>query len=140
MLSQRKWQPDSLGYAVGKIGGKKVKMHRIVMQAKEGEIVDHINGIVTDNRRENLRIVNAYQSSVNRASVAKTSQYKGVYFSSKTIKGKVYGYWYAKVKKHGKDMYRKGFKTELEAALAYDVAALEHHGEYARLNFPKIID
>ena len=37
---------------------KKIKLHRFIMNAKEGEIIDHISGNVLDNRIQNLRKVN----------------------------------------------------------------------------------
>lgn len=41
-------------------------MHRVIMGAKKGQIVDHINMNGLDNRRANLRFVDKYQSMQNR--------------------------------------------------------------------------
>lgn len=41
-------------------------MHRFLLSAKRGRIVDHINGDGLDNRRANLRLVDKYQSAQNR--------------------------------------------------------------------------
>jgi hypothetical protein len=39
---------------------------RLILNAKKGEIIDHINRDPLDNRRCNLRIVTARQSNLNR--------------------------------------------------------------------------
>jgi hypothetical protein len=43
-----------------------VSLSRFVMNAKEGEIIDHINRNPLDNRRKNLRIVNKRQNNLNK--------------------------------------------------------------------------
>lgn len=44
-----------------------VRMHRLVMGACLGQIVDHINRNSLDNRKENLRFVTARENSLNRS-------------------------------------------------------------------------
>lgn len=143
-LKMFRWKPGKDGYAQAKSKRVWIKMHRIVIGAKEGEIVDHINGNVKDNRYENLRIVDHYQNSANRRRVeGGTSQYKGVYRYTQKVKKEnmiyEYTYWWAKLKKEGKVVYRQRFNTEFEAAKAYDEQAIKWHGEYARLNFPQLV-
>src|SRR5581483_5558367 len=55
-------------YARGKPrgGGKSITMHRYLMGAKEGEVVDHINFNTLDNRRENLRVVTPSENCVHQ--------------------------------------------------------------------------
>ena len=63
------------------------RMHRLILNAKKGEIVDHINRDGLDNRRQNLRIVNFAQNRMNARKIAKgTSIYKGVYFTKQRNK------------------------------------------------------
>lgn len=124
----RKWCVDSTtGYAVAKIDGKKVSFHRLVTQAKEGEIVDHINGDKLDNRMANFRFVDRFQHAQNRASFVGLSRYKGVSRRS-------YGRWVASIRHEGRTLGLGEYDTEEAAAEAYNRAAKELWGEYARLN------
>ena len=106
-------------------------MHRFIMKAERGQIVDHINGNTLDNRKENLRIVTAQQNSQNRlrtVSPGKTSNFKGVSWNKQRQK------WFAGIRADGVTHRLGFFDDEIEAALAYDAAAKIHHGEYARTN------
>lgn len=49
-----------------RIGKSQQLLHRMVIGAQPGEIVDHINGDGLDNRRANLRIVTAAENAANR--------------------------------------------------------------------------
>src|SRR3990167_6471716 len=55
LLNQYKWFIKSNGYVTTKIKGKFILLHRLVMKAKEGEEIAHINKNKLDNRRSNLR-------------------------------------------------------------------------------------
>lgn len=120
-------------YAVTKktIDGKrnKFRMHRVIMNASKGEIVDHINRNTLDNRLENLRIVTNSQNRMNiiRKNIG-TSIYKGVYWS------KQYRCYIAQLRKDSKRYILGRFDNEMDAALAYNNAAEKMFGEYARLN------
>jgi hypothetical protein len=70
-LSQWKWRLGSGGYArrTQALPNKKkaiITMHRLIISAQRGEIVDHLNRVRLDNRRSNLRIVDYYESAANR--------------------------------------------------------------------------
>ena len=134
-LSKNKWYVGSCGYATRniKVGmrQKRIQMHHTIMPPAEGFYVDHINGDRLDNRRCNLRLVNPRQSRMN-SGLRRTSRsgYKGVTLIRKN------GSWQAQIKAPDKNIYLGVYKTAEDAARAYDKAALEHFGEYARLNFP----
>ncbi len=105
-------------------GSKRMLLHRAILNAPVDMQVDHINGDPLDNRRENLRLATPSQNSANY----KTREYKGVRRRWRKYSARV---------QHGGEVKHLGmFSTAEEAARAYDRAAFEIWGEYARLNFP----
>jgi hypothetical protein len=108
-----------------------IYMHREIVGAKPGQQVDHINGDALDNRRGNLRICTISQNNQNRyANTGASSQYKGVCWDKGADK------WRATITAGGRRKYLGTFEDEREAALAYDAAARELFGEFARPNLP----
>jgi hypothetical protein len=94
--------------------------------------VDHINGDGLDNRRANLREVTNAQNHFNRAkSRIGSSQYKGVCWHRARRR------WRADIMRDGRSRTLGYFDDEEAAARAYDAAARELFGEYARPNFPE---
>jgi hypothetical protein len=129
-LSVTKWADDSSGYAIRKVKGKTTteKMHRLIIDVKEGEHVDHINGIPWDNRKENLRIATARQNAANKGPYSTNkSGYKGVAVYKN-------GRWTAQITVNYRKLHLGCFDDPKEAALAYNEAAIAHFGEYAKLN------
>ena len=107
----------------------KTKLHRFILNAKNGEIVDHINNDPLDNRKENLRICTIAQNSRNRKKRCNSNcKYKGVNYHKRLKK------YQANITLDYKRKHLGTFETELEAAIAYNEAALKYHGEYALLN------
>lgn len=75
-INHRKWYADPSRHThyarmeVTKKGEKaRVYMHRLIIGAKKGQVVDHINGDGLDNRRANLRICSYSRNGLNRARV-----------------------------------------------------------------------
>ena len=90
---------------------------------------DHVNGLTLDNRRANLREVTSSQNSMNRgAGNGWSSRYKGVHYFRRT------GRWRAYITFGRKQKHLGYFSTEREAAEAYNAAAIELFGDFARLN------
>lgn len=121
-------------YVVGGdwINGRMVqrRFHRVIMSAPSGMQVDHINGNTLDNRRCNLRICTSAENGRNRKPrKGGSSGYKGVCWNKPAQK------WQARIMVGGKSISLGYFDDEVEAARAYDAAACEFHGDFARLNF-----
>lgn len=105
-------------------------MHRIIMGLPLGDPrkVDHRDGNGLNNTRDNLRVGSQSQNRANSTKrKAAQSQYKGVMRCGKKWRAQICA---------GKQRYLGVFSSEIAAALAYDSAALEKFGEFAKLNFP----
>jgi len=107
-----------------------VCLHRLIMNAPKGLVVDHINGDSLDNRRANLRLATHSQNQCNKRKRKNTSsQFIGVFFNKKRRS------WWSQIRVNGKSLWLGCFDSEIDAAKAYDAAAKKYHGEFARLNF-----
>jgi len=121
-------------YAVANIRketGKKglIFLHRFLIPVPKGKFVDHINGNGLDNRRSNLRIASTQQNTRNaRKKKGTVSKYKGVSFHKQNKN------WKSFITKDYKFIHLGSFKTEIEAAKAYDVAAKKLFGEFCLTN------
>lgn len=104
-------------------------MHNLIMG---GTRIDHVNGNGLDNQRHNLREATNGQNMHNRRpNVGTSSQYKGVRLSK-------HGTWVARIRINGERFHLGCFADEVDAALAYDAAAREMFGRFARPNFPDV--
>lgn len=109
--------------------GKIQQMHRLLSGAEPGELVDHVNGDSLDNRRSNLRKCSAPQNTSNRSRTRRsTSGFKGCYWSKLERK------WKASIGVSGRVINLGTYPAKISAAIAYNIAAVQLHGEFARLN------
>ena len=110
------------------------RLHRIILNCPSDLVVDHINGDSLDNRKSNLRACTHKENIRNQKKHknATHSRYKGVTFR-KNLKKKP---WESFIYPNGKSLRLGYFSTEVEAAKAYDRAAIIHYGEFCKLNFP----
>lgn len=112
-------------YSVRKVGKRIQKMHRFIIGVQDPKtIIDHIDGNGLNNRKSNLRLVNKSQNAMNSKRKNKFG-YKGISFDGKYV---------SRIHVNGKRVTLGWFDTAIEAALAYNKAAKEHFGEFAKLN------
>lgn len=107
---------------------KHTSLHRFIMNAKDGDVVDHINGNTVDNRKSNLRIVTNSQNAMNaKISSLSKSGYKGVSYMKR------YNKWRAYIKYNGKQEHLGVFDDIGEAVNARQIREDELFVEYSRL-------
>lgn len=117
-------------YAARNEKGTCVLMHRQIMKAPKGKVVDHHNGMSLDNRKANMRLCNHSQNNINRRPRGKTSKYKGV------TRDKKRSLWRSTAWYKGRSIHVGRYTNEAQAARAVDYVNVQLNGEYAYLNFP----
>jgi hypothetical protein len=117
-------------YARTIIGTKHVLMHQLVLPLDDINLTpDHINENGLDNQRDNLRPANRRQQEAHKSKIQDTSsKYKGVSWVKK------YNCWRAYIKINQKQIFLGHWDSEILAAQAYNKAAIQKFGEFAKLN------
>ena len=136
-LSKYTWHLLKSGYAVRvatkRDGAKeRIYMQRDILRVPTDVTIGRVrNDRRRNNQRSNLRITTPSHSQANRLRQSNnTSGYKGV------EKFKKQNIWRAQIVDNYRKIHLGCFKTAVEAAFAYDKAAVKYHDEFARLNFP----
>lgn len=96
----------------------KVSLHQFVywyFHGRTAEMIDHINGVRTDNRIENLREVTPSQNNFNRSDV------RGYRYRTRDKK------YHAQICVNGMQHNLGRFDTEYEARMAYLEAKKQYH-------------
>jgi hypothetical protein len=111
------------------------KASRIIFLWHHGwlpEIVDHEDRNSLNDLIENLRPATYHQNSMNCTSQKNSSsRYLGVNYESRLSK------WKVQICFNRKKIYLGVYISEIEAALAYNKAAVKYFGEFAHLNIIK---
>lgn len=136
VIAMGSWQLHTNGCAAKKVRyyeNKKIssvlRMHRFITDAPKDMVVDHKNGNRLDNRKCNLRICTQAENRRNSLkSRNNATGYKGVTFNVKNQK------YVSQIGVNYKHLYLGSFICPIEAARAYNAAAIIHYGEFARLN------
>lgn len=111
-----------------------VFLHRWLLGAPDGVLVDHANGDTLDCRRANLRLATHSQNTSNQPNRKRGALgFRGVRVLARGVRK-----YYATISVDGVRHDVRRLKTAREAALAYDELARKHHGEFAVLNFPDL--
>jgi hypothetical protein len=137
-LYKYKWHADKHGsiyYAVRSINInykiKHILMHRQIFGITDKKIfIDHIDHNSLNNQKSNLRICTNQQNQRNSLKQKNTTSiYKGVSLNKKSNK------WHSIIIFNNKSIYLGSYINEIDAAKAYDVAAIKYFGEFANINF-----
>lgn len=129
LILENKWRVDRDGYVlkVGTINLKQKALHQLLIPCENGFEVDHINRHRRDNTRRNLRKTTKGFNAHNREKYVKSrSNYKGVSYHQFK--------WRARISFQNKPIFIGHFRTEIEAAKAYNQKAIELYGETACIN------
>ena len=113
-------------YCVCKADGHLMLMHREILCAKRGQIIDHKDGNGLNNRRENIRVCTHAQNMRNRRWNPSLKR------PAKGVELELNGRFTARITADKKRIYLGCFDTLAEAKDAYKNAAAELHGEFAR--------
>lgn len=128
-LNSMAWHITPKDYASHTEKGKRILMHRLILNTPKGMLTDHIDRNRLNNTRANLRICTHHENCFNRKKNANnTSDFKGVNWDKKDKK------WRAKIYYKEGTKHLGSYTNKMDAAKAYNDAAIKLYGQFAALN------
>ena len=129
-ISQGYWSKyQDSNYFCSCIQGIKYWLHRYIVNAEEGQYVDHINNNFNDYRKKNLRLCNNAENNRNRGlQKNNTSGYPGVGWAKREQK------WRVRIKIDGKEKHLGYFDSIDDAIKTKKAAEEKYFGEYSYEN------
>lgn len=126
LLKGHSWFENDQGYIMTSLRGRSMRMHRMLVNCKDGDIIDHRNRNRVDNRRCNLRIATRQLNGMNRgANKNSRTGVKGVGFDMKSKR------YIARMVVDGMSIHLGTFRTQEEAQMARQKAEERYFGEFA---------
>ena len=126
-VSEMKWRVLITGNLRYAYSSKDQLLHRFILGIDNPKVeVDHKDRCGLNCSKENLRVATKSQNNANRAKLCGDNSHKGVGWHKASSK------WRATIKKNGKAKHLGLFTSEVAAKEAYNKAAKELFGEFAR--------
>jgi hypothetical protein len=131
---QYRWSAAKTGYVYRSTSKGTERLHRFILGAMPGEVVDHADRNPLNNTRENIRIATVSNNRANSKKMVRKGnplcRFKGV--TKKKLR--ISKPWQAYICQNGMTMYLGVFATAIQAARAYDRAAVGLFKEFACTN------
>jgi len=129
-FSFKRWNLSPFGYARSKYRKDNIEatcfLHRFIMNAQPGTILDHINGDKLDNRKSNLRFCTTSQNGYNRKRQKNNiSGHAGIGWN------KQFGKWKARIRRDQTPIYEEHFDDFDEAVREYRKNHKQLIGEFS---------
>jgi len=132
LVGEYNWRLSGWGYVEKSHEKKSVFLHRLIYEKhfgtiSDGKMIDHIDQNPLNNRKSNLRLCSNTQNQRNKK-VRKNNKLgvKGVHIDQ--------GSYRATINLNQKSIHLGRFKTLEDAALAYNIASILIHQDFASLN------
>lgn len=129
LIKGYKWYISHDNYVKSDSTKDRPYLHRLIMGCPKNMHIDHIDFNPLNNKRSNLRICTNQQNVFHQHGVKNSSsKYKGISFYKPSKM------WRARIGENSNQTHIGHFKTEIEAAIAYNEYAIKYHKEFCFLN------